>query len=169
MTFAEIPIRMLQLGVDRQWLCKECDYSSSTLAGLLAPKGSNKNDKALRRIWEALDREDARQKTPVAAFERQQLVLRPNEHEYRIWSAAQRKSGASTLADWAVTSLNALTHTIHQSETAVYQQPGRNFDSWAKTGLDEIAAEELGKIKPAAGNALQSLPPARVPKRKNGA
>lgn len=61
MNFDDIPLRMAKLGVDRAWLAKQCDYSASTLANALAPKGTNKTEKALRRIWEALDREEERQ------------------------------------------------------------------------------------------------------------
>lgn len=64
MTFEKIPLRMLKLGVDRAWLALQCDYSASHIAKILAPNGDikAKTDKALRRIWESLDREEVRQK-----------------------------------------------------------------------------------------------------------
>ena len=107
MTFEEIPIRMLQLGVDRPWLCRECDYTPSTLASILAPKGTAKSDKALRRIWEALDREEARQKNPEVAFETQQLVLRPSDAVYAHWNDAALREG-KRVTEWATDSLNSM-------------------------------------------------------------
>lgn len=105
MTFEQIPIRMLQLGVDRAWLAKECDYSLRTMAAILAPNASpaNKTDKALRRIWEALDREEERQKSPATTFERQQLVLRPTDDEYENWC---RAAAGEPVNLWAVGALN---------------------------------------------------------------
>jgi SOS-response transcriptional repressor LexA len=115
MTFDQIPIRMLQLGVDRTWLASECDYSLSTLANAIAPNGSNKTDKALRRIWEALDREEERQRatatTPEAVHFR--VVLEPEKDRFDHWMQA------------------------------VYSKPGRTFDDWASAGLDAIAARDL--------------------------
>ena len=141
MTFEEIPIRMLQLGVDRPWLCQECRYSKSTLANILAPNGSNRNDRALETIWEALDREEERQKSAVMlpAPLGHRVFIEPTEEQFDHWMEA------------------------------VYHQPGRTFDQWARTGLDGLAAEELGRILPAAGNApLQSLPAPAVHKKNNG-
>jgi hypothetical protein len=107
---------MLQLGVDRDWLAETCDYKRAHVGNILAPNGDPKakNDKALRRIWEALDREEKRQEearasaaTPVYPMpERQQLVLRPTEDEYEAWSSAQLATGSPTLRDWAVDTLN---------------------------------------------------------------
>jgi len=129
MTFDEVPIRMMQLGVDRPWLCKECDYTPSTLANILAPKGSAKNDKALRRIWEALDREETRQRAAVATVKplAHRVMLEPTGEQFDRWMQA------------------------------VYSHPGRNFDAWAKFGLDQLADQELGElVKP----PLEALPPA---------
>jgi hypothetical protein len=104
-TFSEIPARMLKLGVNRPWLCSACDYTPSTLASILAPKGTNKTDKALRRIWEALDREESRQAALAShpPFERQQLVLRPTDREYAAWC---REAGGEPLQEWALAALN---------------------------------------------------------------
>lgn len=140
MTFEEIPIRMLQLGVDRSWLCQECDYTPDSMRQILAPKGTNKTDKALRRIWEALDREEARQKSAV-------MLPAPLGHRVFIEPSAEQ------FDNWM---------------QAVYQQPGRTFDTWAKDGLDALATEELGKLTQATGKGLQSLPaPPRSRPRKN--
>lgn len=140
MNFDEIPIRMLQLNVDRPWLCQECDYKPGSLAQILAPNGNQKfkTDKALRRIWEALDREEERQKSAVMlpAPLGHRVFIEPTEAQFDHWMQA------------------------------VYQQPGRTFDTWAKTGLDSLAAEELSKIKPAAGNVLKSLPTPPIPKKR---
>lgn len=118
MSFDEIPIRMLRLGVDRKWLATQCDYKLGSIASILAPNGNpkHKTDKALRRIWEALDREEARQAAekaaaaspPVQLSERQQLVLRPTDAEYEAWSRAHARTVEDhpTLRDWAVASLN---------------------------------------------------------------
>lgn len=138
MTFDEIPIRMMQLGVDRPWLCAQCDYSPSTLASVLAPKGTNKTDKALRRIWEALDREEARQKSAIAipAPLGHRVFIEPTEEQFDTWMQA------------------------------VYHQPGRTFDTWAKEGLDALAEEELANIakqptlKVAEGNGSHLSTPA---------
>ena len=140
MTFEEIPIRMLQLGVDRPWLAQECDYSQSTIANFLAPNGDpkSKTQKALRRIWEALDREEERQKSAVMlpAPLGHRVFLEPTEEQFDTWMQA------------------------------VYQQPGRSFDQWSKKGLDALAAEELGKIRPASGKELKSLPTPVIPKNR---
>jgi hypothetical protein len=108
MTFEEIPQRMMKLGVDRAWLAKECDYSAGSLAAILAPNGNQKSktDKALRRIWEALDREEARRSAPVrATMERQQLVLRPTDDEFEDWNRAAITT-QETLMEWSMRSLN---------------------------------------------------------------
>lgn len=116
MTFEQIPIRMLQLGVDRDWLAKQCDYSLRTMAAILAPNASpaNKTDKALRRIWEALDREEQRQK---------QAIYKPAP----------------------LTNTVTLTPTVEQFDRwmrAAYRNHD-SFDEWAKAGLDAIADETL--------------------------
>jgi SOS-response transcriptional repressor LexA len=115
MTFEQIPIRMLQLGVDRAWLANACDYSLSTLGNAIAPNGSNKTDKALRRIWEALDREEERQKGLSTSNEKVpfRVVLEPDKERFDRWMQA------------------------------VYSKPGRTFDDWATTGLDALADQEL--------------------------
>lgn len=122
-SFDQIPIRMLQLGVDRQWLADQCDYTRGTLAAILAPNGSPKfkTNKALRRMWEALDREQERQESKKVRpiFERQQLVLRPTDEEYARWSEAQRLGGQPTLAKWALDSLNRITEGMR---TSVYPE-----------------------------------------------
>jgi hypothetical protein len=105
MNFDEIPIRMMKLGVDRAWLAKECDYSLSTLANAIAPNGSNKTDKALRRIWEVLDREETRQKNPVNPLELHQIVLRPTDEELTNWNRAANKENL-VIVDWCIQSLN---------------------------------------------------------------
>ena len=61
MTFEEIPARMAKLRVNRKWLMEACNYSKSTLASTLSAKGSNRNERSLKTIWEALDREEERQ------------------------------------------------------------------------------------------------------------
>lgn len=117
MTFDQIPIRMLQLGVDRKWLADACDYKPGSIASILAPKGnpSHKTDKALRRIWEALDREEERQKNanraPAALGHR--VVIEPTEAQFDRWMSA------------------------------AYSRPGRTFDQWAKEGLTALADSEL--------------------------
>lgn len=133
MTFEAIPIRMLQLSVNREWLAKVCDYTPDSLRQILAPNGKGKTNKALRRIWEALDREEARQKSAVMlpAPLGHRVFIEPTEDQFNSWMQA------------------------------VYQQPGRTFDAWAKTGLDTLAQEELAQLKPAEGKApLHALPPA---------
>jgi len=107
MNFDEIPIRMMKLGVDRAWLAKDCDYSERTIALILAPNSSpaNKTDKALRRIWEVLDREEARQKNPVNPLELHQIVLRPTDEELTNWNRAANKENL-VIVDWCIQSLN---------------------------------------------------------------
>jgi hypothetical protein len=105
MTFEEIPLRMHKLGVDRAWLATACRYSKSTLANTLSKNGSNRNERALSTIWEALDREEARQAALAShpPFERQQLVLRPTDREYAAWC---REAGGEPLQEWALAALN---------------------------------------------------------------
>jgi len=109
MTFEQIPHRMITLGVDREWLAKECDYSPRTLGAILAPKSSaiNKTQKALRRIWEALDREEARQNQPKVQTlqESNQLVIKPTEEEFTHWSRVSASKGQPIL-EWCIESLN---------------------------------------------------------------
>jgi SOS-response transcriptional repressor LexA len=116
MTFDEIPMRMLQLGVDRAWLATECDYTPDSLRQILAPNGKGKTQKALRRIWEALDREEERQRGKDASPEPIpfRVVLEPSKERFDRWMQA------------------------------VYAKPGRNFDDWATTGLDALAEREIG-------------------------
>ena len=105
MTFEEIPLRMNKLGVNRAWLATACRYSKSTLANTLSKNGSNRNERALATIWEALDREEARQAALAShpPFERQQLVLRPTDREYAAWC---REAGGEPLQEWALAALN---------------------------------------------------------------
>ena len=105
MTFEEIPLRMHKLGVDRAWLATACRYSKSTLANTLSKNGSNRNERALSTIWEALDREEARLAALASnpPFERQQLVLRPTDREYSAWC---REAAGTPLQEWAVRALN---------------------------------------------------------------
>ena len=104
-SFEQIPIRMLQLGVDRPWLAEQCDYTPDSLRQILAPNGKGKTNKALRRIWEALDREESRQSAAKTnpPFERQQLVLRPTDAEYEQWCRAANGKPTNL---WAIEMLN---------------------------------------------------------------
>lgn len=118
MTFEEIPGRMAKLGVDRAWLAAQCDYTPDSLRQILAPRGKGKTDKALRRIWEALDREEERQSTPALPQPLSHRVyLEPTSAEFDRWMAA------------------------------AYRVPGRTFDQWAREGLDAIAASELDQLR----------------------
>ena len=101
---------MIQLGVNRTWLAQECDYTPDSLRQILAPNGKGKTDKALRRIWEALDREEQRQKTAlgISEFLPFRLVLEPDKEQFDRWMRAAYKS--------------------HNS-----------FEQWAKQGLDKYA------------------------------
>lgn len=105
MTFEEIPIRMMQLGVDRAWLAAQCDYSMSTLANALARNGTNKTDKALRRIWDALDREEDRQKNPVTPAAYCQVVVRPDVDQFTKWNEAALEKKL-TVEAWCIEALN---------------------------------------------------------------
>lgn len=115
MKFEDIPLRMMQLGVDRMWLAEQCDYSKRTMGAILAPNGSpaNKTDKALRRIWEALDREEERQKAEhfKPATLTNTVTLTPSVAQFDRWMKAAYRN--------------------HDS-----------FDEWAKQGLDRMAEEE---------------------------
>jgi hypothetical protein len=141
MTFDEISIRMLQLGVDRDWIAANCDYSKSHLANMLAPNGSTKHktDKALRRIWEALDREEERQKNAhrIPAPLGHRVVIEPTDQQFDRWMRA------------------------------AYSQPGRTFDQWAKDGLEEKAEREL-PILMAERTLRVAEPPADYPAESNG-
>lgn len=107
MTFDEIPLKMLKLGVDRAWLARQCDYKAGTLAAILAPNGnlSHKTEKALRRIWEALEREEIRQKRPAVQESVCQIVVRPDVEEFTKWNKAAL-SKKKTVEDWAIDALN---------------------------------------------------------------
>lgn len=107
MNFDEIPIRMLKLGVDRAWLAEQCDYTAGSLARILAPNGDPKakTDKALRRIWEALDREEQRQKRPLAPESICQIVVRPSVDKFTEWNKAALNEKI-TIEQWAIQALN---------------------------------------------------------------
>lgn len=115
MKFEDIPIRMMQLGVDRAWLAEQCDYKPGTLAAILAPNGNkgHKTDKALRRIWEALDREEERQKAVhfKPATLTNTVTLTPTVEQFDRWMRAAYRN--------------------HDT-----------FDEWAKQGLDRLAEAE---------------------------
>jgi hypothetical protein len=126
MTFEQITTRLIQLGKDRAWLAQECDYSLAHIANALAPNGDDKakTRKALRRMWEALDREEERQRmaaeAPSALGHR--VVLEPTKEQFDAWTRC-----------------------------AVLSREG-NLDDWAKAGLDAKAARELPALL-AARNA----------------
>lgn len=107
MTFDEIPMRMMKLGVDRAWLAAQCDYKPGTLAAILAPNGNqgHKTDKALRRIWEALDREEERQKKPTVSEDKCAIIVRPTVDELTEWNTASL-SQHLTIEQWAIQQLN---------------------------------------------------------------
>jgi len=106
MKFDEIQKRMDQLKVDRSWLAVKCDYKLGTLAAILAPNGNlgHKTQKALRRIHEVLDAEEANQKNPATQLESQQIVLRPSDNQYDAWNRAALKNGL-ILRDWCMDTL----------------------------------------------------------------
>ena len=110
MNYDEIPARMIKLGVNRTWLAEQCDYSMSTLASALAPNGSNKTDKALRRIWEALDREEQRQKVALGISELLpfRVVLEPDQARFDRWMQAAHLKPGQTFSEWATAGLDTL-------------------------------------------------------------
>lgn len=130
MNFDKIPERMIQLGVNRAWLAEQCDYTPDSLRQILAPNGKGKTDKALRRIWEALDREEQRQKTAlgISEFLPIRLVLEPEKEQFDRWMRAAYKS--------------------HNS-----------FEQWAKQGLDKYAEEDSGLRFVAEDASKYKFPP----------
>jgi len=128
MNFDEIPFRMAKLGVDRTWLAKQCDYSMSTLANALAPNGTNKTEKALRRIWEALDREEARQQSPVAPLEMHQLVMRPTDEQFDSWNREANAHGM-LIKDWCIEALNAAAHELARHPIARIAEDPKDYGS----------------------------------------
>jgi len=105
MTFDEVPLKMIKLGVDRAWLARQCDYTTDSLRQILAPNGKGKTAKALRRIWEALEREEIRQKRPAVQEAVCQIVVRPDVEEFTKWNKAAL-SKKKTVEDWAIDALN---------------------------------------------------------------
>lgn len=108
-SFDQIQIRMLKLGVDRPWLADQCDYSPQHLANILAPNGDakSKTKKALRRIWEALDREELRQSAEAAVPELpaiSSLVIRVAAEEFDDWNRAAMAKG-KLVSEWAIDSI----------------------------------------------------------------
>jgi hypothetical protein len=124
MNFDDIPYRMKKLDVDRAWLAEQCDYSLRTVSAILAPNASpaNKTEKALRRIWEALDREEARQQSPVALLEQHQLVLRPSDQQFDSWNREANAHGM-LIKDWCIEALNAAAHVIKGDFKAIPAYP----------------------------------------------
>ena len=148
MSFDEIPLRMMKLGVDRAWLAKECDYSSRTMAAILAPNASpaNKTDKALRRIWEVLDREEERQKRPHAQEEHCQIVVRPLIMDYERWNKISMRDGL-TIEEWAIASLNeaarAKTMMERQQITLLASEDLPNYKANQKPHLHAAAGSPI--------------------------
>ncbi len=107
MNFDEIPLRMMKLGVDRAWLAQQCDYSLNHMANILAPNADakSKTQKALRRISEALEREEARQQNPTTPAELNQIVLRPTDDDLTIWNLEANKKNM-LVKDWCIKALN---------------------------------------------------------------
>lgn len=120
MTFEEIPERMRILSVKRPWLAEVCHYSLSHISNALAPKGneSSKTEATLKRMWEALDREEERQRSlnHTTVDLGQRLFLDPTKEQFDNWMRAS------------------------------YATADGNFDSWAKEGLDAKAAAELPSL-----------------------
>jgi PAS domain-containing protein len=120
MTFSDITIRLKQLGLDRKWLAEQCHYSLSHVSNALAPKGneSSKSETTLKRMWEALDREEERQRDAIRIPPalRQRVVIEPTDEQFDRWMRA------------------------------AYSVPGRTFDTWAKAGLEELAERELPRL-----------------------
>lgn len=125
-SFEAIAIRMKRLKVDRAWLSKQTHYSISSIANALAPKGNanSKTDSALARMWEALDREEERQKAvelaPLIIGPR--LLIEPTQEQFDRW-------------------IDVAT-----------SKPGRTFQQWAKEGLDAKADAELPALLAARRN-----------------
>lgn len=113
MTIELIRIKMIELGISREWLAEKCDYKPATLANILAPGGSHKTDKALRRIAEVLEAEEILRKQTIfkPATLTNAVTLTPTVAQFDRWMKA--------------------AYTTHNS-----------FDEWAKQGLDRMAEEE---------------------------
>lgn len=157
MSFDEIPIRMMQLGVDRAWLAKECDYSPRTMAAILAPNASpsNKTDKALRRIWEALDREEERRKKPAITDEKCAIVIRAAVDEFEHWNKVSMGKGL-TIEQWAMEQLNRAANSLLEVPASAFNL--RHEPETARTGIDEVPYKarnaqiiELPLLRAAAG------------------
>lgn len=104
-SFDQIPIRMLQLGVDRQWLAENCDYTRTHINNILAPNGDAraKTNKALRRMWEALDREEEKQalaESGIIEKPPHTMVLSFDDDEYASLEFAALASNL-TLREWS--------------------------------------------------------------------
>ena len=110
MNFDKIPERMIKLGVNRAWLADQCDYTPDSLRQILAPNGKGKTDKALRRIWEALDREEQRQKVALGISELLpfRVVLEPDQARFDRWMQAAHLKPGQTFSEWAMKGLDAL-------------------------------------------------------------
>lgn len=161
MTFDEIPIRMMQLGVDRAWLAQQCDYKLGTLAAILAPNGnlSHKTDKALRRIWEALDREEERRKKPSITDEKCAIVIRAAVEEFEHWNKVSMGKG-QTIEQWAMEQLNLAANSLLEVPDDAFRTP---VQLSMRTGTDETAyvsgrknVVELPLIRAAAGPPILS-------------
>lgn len=138
MSFDEIDPRLKKLGKDRAWLAAQCDYSTSTLASALAPNGSNKTPKALRRMWEALDREEQRQKQEKykPAPLTNTVTLTPTVDQFDRWMRAAYRN--------------------HDS-----------FDEWAKEGLDALADLYPQKDQITIAADAPDLPATELPERQS--
>jgi hypothetical protein len=124
MNFDEIPVRMIKLGVDRKWLVENTDYTADSLRQILAPNGNPraKTERALKTIWDALDREEARQQSPVAPLEQHQLVLRPTDQQFDSWNREANAHGM-LIKDWCIEALNAAAHVIKGDFKAIPAYP----------------------------------------------
>ena len=147
MNFDEIPLRMMKLGVDRAWLAQQCDYSPQHMSNILAPNADvkSKTQKALRRIWEALDREEARQQNPVIPLELHQVVLRATDEEFTNWNR-KALDEKMLIKDWCIKSLN---------EAAANILAGK-FDGILQLGVTQKSVIELPLLRAAAGAPILS-------------
>jgi hypothetical protein len=85
----------------------------SSIANILAKGGNpaSKTEKALRRIWEALDREEERQQGTINPIELNQLVIRLDDDEFEKLSQLAAKEGM-TVKDWCLMALDAAAQQI---------------------------------------------------------
>lgn len=103
-SFEEIDARLEGIKKDRAWLAENTPYSAAYIRDLMAPKSTRRTERVQQIISDAIEKEEASQRSSVRLPD--QLALAPTAEEFNAWCRAYKASPAETLKDWAIDELN---------------------------------------------------------------